>query len=62
MDINFFGFSFTCAVGYAALLFIAWYAYENDKMSPCAILLTCMSVTAIITACFVYVTMVTFGG
>ena len=62
MSIDFFGFAFTCAGVYAALVFLAWYAYENDKLSPCAILLTCMTVTAIITACLVYVTMMVFGG
>lgn len=62
MNINFFGFALTCAGVYVALVFLAWYAYENDKMSPCAILLTCMGITAMITACLVYVTMVVFGG
>ena len=60
--IDFIGFALTCAAVYSATVFLAWYAYENDKLAPCTILLLSMGISAIISSCLVYVTMTVFGG
>lgn len=63
MALNYFiTFALTCAGLYAVTVFFAAYAYTNDKVSPCGILLCSMGMTAFVTTCLVYVTMVTFGG
>lgn len=62
MGINFGVFALTCAALYAITVFLAWWAYENDKLAPGFILLLCMGVTAFVTACLMYVTMIVFGG
>lgn len=61
MGINFFGFAATCAILYAATYFLAWYFYDNEKFAPYVIFVCSMAMTAFITSCLVYVTMMVFG-
>lgn len=62
MNINFFGFAATCTILYAVTYFLAWYFYDNEKFAPCTIFAASMAMTAFVTACLVYVTMIVFGG
>lgn len=62
MNFDFITFALTCAALYAITVFLAGYAYTNNKMSPCGILLCSMGMTAFVTGCLVYVSMVVFGG
>lgn len=62
MSINYVAFALTCAGLYAATVFLAWWAYDNEKFAPCDILFASMGMTAFVTGCLVYVTMMVFGG
>lgn len=62
MNFDFIAFTLTCAALYVITVFLAGYAYTNNKMSPCNILLCSMGMTAFVTGCLVYVSMIVFGG
>ena len=62
MNFDFITFALTCAGLYIVTVFLAAYAYTNNKMSPCNILLCSMGMTAFVTTCLVYVIMIVFRG
>ena len=59
---NIWLFGVECALLLFGTVLWAWWAYDNDKLAPAAILLASMCETAFIVGVLVYTCVVTFGG